>query len=328
MTESNEFKRGRTSYADVGAVRELFARRQINCEHAADLLSVSPHAARKILSGETYRRAPGPRREVSTDGRLHDREAGRNPLSILSSREMDDAQMMRDKGMSLKEISEHFKVSRDCIKRGTRNSKKNPRARGGALCNQRKLTNEQAKEARELYSSGAATKVELSRRYGISIAVLGHLLRGSTYREAGGPIRKPGPQGGQDRALTDEQAVDAREKFHLQGYNVRQVAREFRISDRAMRKLLSGETYRAVGGPVGPVFDRRSGKQRASKTPKGFGSQVAERFKDSRLEAPIEEFRSKATKAPAKAESRSPWGVLLGIGGLAAACALIYMGLR
>lgn len=54
---------------------------------------------------------------------------------------------------------------------------------------QRKLTNEQAREMRELYKQGGVTTRSLAKAFAVSSPVVSAILRGDTYKDAGGPLR-------------------------------------------------------------------------------------------------------------------------------------------
>lgn len=52
------------------------------------------------------------------------------------------------------------------------------------------LSNEQVTQMRELYAAGGITDLEIAMRYGMPRKTVSGLLSGTTYRDAGGPIRE------------------------------------------------------------------------------------------------------------------------------------------
>ena len=55
------------------------------------------------------------------------------------------------------------------------------------------------------------------------------------------------------RSLTNAQARRARERYHSGGITQLQLAAEYGVSHTAMQHLVSGQSYRDAGGPIGSL---------------------------------------------------------------------------
>lgn len=87
----------------------------------------------------------------------------------------------------------------------------------------------------------------IARRLGIGEGVVSRLVRGETYREAGGPIQPRQGRGSARRSvkLTEEKVVEARTRAAA-GESLAAIARDYGVTDGAIRKAVRRETWRHV----------------------------------------------------------------------------------
>lgn len=96
----------------------------------------------------------------------------------------------------------------------------------------RALTNAQAARARRRYHAGGVTQSELAREHGVSHAAMGCLLRGESYRDAGGPV---GTRGQPGRSRVD---VGEARRLRAQGWTLRALGERYGVSAPAVARAL------------------------------------------------------------------------------------------
>jgi DNA-binding transcriptional regulator YiaG len=106
-----------------------------------------------------------------------------------------------------------------------------------------KLTDEQVRELREKFASGAR-QVDLAAEYGISQNSVSSLVIGRTRRSAGGPLSL-----GTAQKLDAEEVRLIREKL-ASGTSQTALAREHGVSQQMIGQIASGRAFADVGGPL------------------------------------------------------------------------------
>lgn len=107
------------------------------------------------------------------------------------------------------------------------------------------MTNTRARRIRLL-----ATRYDnktLSTRLGISESAIGRLVRGETFMGAGGPIQRRTGRGSthHNAKLTEANVREARSRF-AQGETLASIAREFGVTDGAIRGIVRRRTWRHI----------------------------------------------------------------------------------
>lgn len=117
----------------------------------------------------------------------------------------------------------------------------------------RALTDDEARRARELYSTGEYTQPELAERFNVSTSTMCALLRGEKYTDVDGPTFPQGlvtPDTRGRRSLTASQARRLREDYASGQYTQAELAARAGVTVSTVVPLLRGETYSDVGGPL------------------------------------------------------------------------------
>jgi hypothetical protein len=113
----------------------------------------------------------------------------------------------------------------------------------------RKLTDEQAVEARELFANKVMGEVELSRRFKMHRITMRSLLKGRTYKSAGGPLAERNP----DRtAVTDAQAVEIR-NLRAGKAKLKDLAWLYETALSNVHLIVTGQSHKDAGGPIQPI---------------------------------------------------------------------------
>ena len=107
------------------------------------------------------------------------------------------------------------------------------------MAGKRRLTFAQVRRARSSYAGGGISQIDLARRYGLSHAAMGNLLRGESYRDAGGPVGSLG----QPRGRVD--VAEAR-RLKAEGWTYRALGERYGVSHARVWSLLC----KAAGGRV------------------------------------------------------------------------------
>ncbi|MGE0790822.1 MAG: hypothetical protein AB7S26_34425 [Sandaracinaceae bacterium] len=107
------------------------------------------------------------------------------------------------------------------------------------------LTDVQVKTIRDKYSKGKKSQRELGEQYGLGTHQIGRLTRGEAREGAGGPVSSNGRT-----KLTPKQVASLRKRYSKGIASQATLAREFGISAAAVSRLVRGNTYEDVGGPL------------------------------------------------------------------------------
>lgn len=106
------------------------------------------------------------------------------------------------------------------------------------------LTDEDVVEMREWYAAGECTYQDLSDRYGMSVNMCGHIVRGLAYQWAGGPCTRHTPK------VTDEDAQEIRQIYASGGASQKSLGQAYGLSQSDVGKIVRGETWQHAGGPI------------------------------------------------------------------------------
>ena len=99
---------------------------------------------------------------------------------------------------------------------------------------------------------------ELSNRFSLSEWIVRWICQGREYSNVGGFIERFDHEGGFNRAVSDNEALQVREHFDRDA-TVMSLAKKYGVSTVTIQRILLGKTYRNVGGPL---FDKATLKKR------------------------------------------------------------------
>lgn len=105
----------------------------------------------------------------------------------------------------------------------------------------RRLTNDEAREVRELHEAGASLRY-LSWLYEVTSTAIHKIVIGKTHHNAGGPVREPAPP------LTPQEVIRIRE-LRAGGMPISRIAEETDRHETSLREICSGKSFPEVGGP-------------------------------------------------------------------------------
>ncbi len=119
------------------------------------------------------------------------------------------------------------------------------------------LTDKQIRDARRRYALGGVSQRELAELLGVSQTYLFEILTGRVRPKAGGPLHTPA-----ERMFTAKQVTAIRRAYATRRVTQAQLAEQYGVDIATMSRLLRGETYADVGGPIseGALVAPRSGK--------------------------------------------------------------------
>lgn len=100
------------------------------------------------------------------------------------------------------------------------------------MAGKRRLTSAQVRRARASYACGGISQIDLARRYGVSHAAMGNLLRGETYCDAGGPVGSLG----QPRGRVD---VAEAKRLQAKGWTYRELGERYGVSHVRVWRVLN-----------------------------------------------------------------------------------------
>lgn len=112
----------------------------------------------------------------------------------------------------------------------------------------RRFNDSQVERLRDLYAAGVYSAGDIAKRYGIADSAVWSMLKGETYKSAGGRIHVP--KGPRYRKLTDEDVRTIRERYEAREQPTRVLAEEYDVSDHHIRMLILGEQRVEAGGPI------------------------------------------------------------------------------
>lgn len=134
---------------------------------------------------------------------------------------------------------------RDCIQKGRFNSTNRAK---GVDCFLAKLNDESVKKIREDYHSGCATADEIAKRFGVSQSTISSLVRGRTWKHAGGPISKP-----RRRILSREEVDRIFHQKNQLGMSQTKIAMGLGVQPSCVSNILNGKNHRRLQ-PLNPVL--------------------------------------------------------------------------
>lgn len=121
------------------------------------------------------------------------------------------------------------------------------------------LTDKQIRGARVRYAKGGISQRKLAEQLGISQTFLFEILVGRVRPEAGGPLHEPS-----DRLFSKSDVVAIRRAYATRRVTQAELAQRYSVDIATISRLLRGETYADVGGPIseGALSRPRSTKLR------------------------------------------------------------------
>lgn len=126
---------------------------------------------------------------------------------------------------------------KDCARKG--------RTARGEGSPRHKLTEAQVLEARRLYEAGA-TFTALSRKYGISHAMIHSSVTGKHWRHLPGAATTRGYR----RALNDDEVIEMRRLYAAGGLQFREIGDRFGVPAACAAKAITGRTYGHLPGAM------------------------------------------------------------------------------
>lgn len=107
------------------------------------------------------------------------------------------------------------------------------------------LTDKQIRHVRKRYALGGISQRELAEELGVSQTYLFEILTGRVRSEAGGPLHTPA-----ERMFSTRQVVAIRRAYATRKVTQGELAEQHGVDIATMSRLLRGETYADVGGPI------------------------------------------------------------------------------
>lgn len=107
------------------------------------------------------------------------------------------------------------------------------------------LTDKQIRVARARYAKGGISQRRLAEDLGVSQTYLFEILVGRVRPEAGGPLHTP-----TDRLFTKKDVVAIRRAYATRRVTQAELAARHSVDIATISRLLRGETYADVGGPI------------------------------------------------------------------------------
>lgn len=119
------------------------------------------------------------------------------------------------------------------------------------------LTDKQIQKARARYAAGGISQRELALRLGVSQSYLFEVLTGRIRRTAGGPLHVP-----RERTFDKKLVIAIRRAYAARRATQTELAERHCVDIATISRLLRGETYSDVGGPIsdGALTRPRSSK--------------------------------------------------------------------
>lgn len=231
--------RAKLTDEQVAEIRERGARGERSAALAREF-GVDGSSVARILSGATYRIAPGPTRPAGTP-RTREQIAvatadGRERIRALTDDEAREIRELIAGGVGVCEIARVWGIDRRTVSRIA--SGRNYSSAGGPTRPprpSRKLTDRQVYEIR-VWAADGATDTEIGREFGISAAMAGRIRRGIEHRSLPGP--------------TETRSAP--------------VATPVPVVWEIRRRLGAGERYRAISAATGvsltTVYDIATGR--------------------------------------------------------------------
>jgi len=136
----------------------------------------------------------------------------------------------------------------DNLRYDTHKSNIQDASRHGTLKGTPKFTNSQVKAIRSLYSLGNISQSELAEKFHVHRSSISLLLRGETYKKAGGPIFVT-----QRRKLTTKEVRAIREQRAM-NVSLKDVATKHKLSISCISRIARGKRHRIEGATDAPKY--------------------------------------------------------------------------
>ncbi len=117
--------------------------------------------------------------------------------------------------------------------------------RFGTMGPRMSVTDKQVRAARARYAKGGISQRRLAEELGVSQTFLFEILVGRVRPEAGGPLHTPS-----DRLFTKSEVVAIRRAYATRRVTQVELAERHSVDIATISRLLRGETYADVGGPI------------------------------------------------------------------------------
>lgn len=172
-------------------------------------------------------------------------------LSPQEVREIREERHDPDTDVTYDKLADKYGVSKGVI-RGALSEKSYPDAGGptGRVIRE-EFSDDEVKALREEFAENDMSIAEMARREDCLDVTMGDLLRGDTYEDAGGPIKKREPF----RKFNSEEVEKLREEYHKEGKTAPELAGREGVSVAAIYKLALGTTYEDAPGPTSNPLD-------------------------------------------------------------------------
>lgn len=220
--------------ADVAAIRDAyFGPDRVERATLARQYGVSSEMIRRIVHGLSW---------VDADGPTYSKGDKRREYSRA---QLEMATRMWHSGASLSEM-------RTALGRSLSHILPLLPPRSQPLHSKASLTTDQAKELRELYATGRYTMTRLADFYGLkSTAAVGAIVRGETYKSAGGPTCKDNRRYIKTRMgeLNDVEVIKIRRMYATGRYSQHDLAHHFDVTQPWISAIVRGEAYPYLPGP-------------------------------------------------------------------------------
>ena len=113
----------------------------------------------------------------------------------------------------------------------------------------RALTGEQARAARFLFADDKVPMGQLAVRFDVHRVTMRAILRGDTYKDAGGPIISAPPA----RTVVDDERAHEMRDLRANGAKLDDLAWLFETTTSNVHLIVTGKTHRSAGGPITAV---------------------------------------------------------------------------
>jgi len=100
-----------------------------------------------------------------------------------------------------------------------------------------KMTPESVRDARQKHALGLLDHKAIMRKYGIGMAVANNMLRGNSYKNAGGPLRIKDERGKKGK-LTSVQREEVKRLYNIGCFSYEIIGRHYGVSRQAIHQIV------------------------------------------------------------------------------------------
>jgi transcriptional regulator with XRE-family HTH domain len=255
--------------AQVVEARNRYANENIPARTLAEEYGVSLPYMSQILNGRKYPHLPGVLPADVRKRRIWEvRHTQTNPLKgrilALSEDEITEIQRRYLAGnISTRQLADEYGVSKATIMTHV-DAEVMVQRRGKRI---QRLTDEQVATIRDRYAAGGIQQAALADEYGVGIEQISHIVRGDQWKDADGvilPDDNPTMHYGEwhvHAKLTNQQVIEARELYAWGGYTLKQLARMYDVGRTTMHRIVTGQVYARIGGPIVEPHTRWSNRR-------------------------------------------------------------------